>query len=258
MNAIVTIGADNAPVTTSLVIAEGTQVQHKNVLELIRKNISDLQEFGLVAFETRARLKGQHGGGDTEYAVLNEQQATLVFTYMRNTEPVKKFKLALVKAFFEMAKKLREQSGPRVPALPDFTDPAAAAVAWAEQYRARQDLEARIEADKPKVAFTEQVLASNVTLSPTETAKLIGYPPRKFGDYLRQIRAVWATKNLAMQWMLDKGLMVHRFHAVVHADKTVEEKPYPHFTTASVFYIYRRMLKEGLIERNSQIELSMK
>lgn len=144
------------------------------------------------------------------------------------------------------------------PALPDFTDPAAAAVAWAEQYRARQDLEARIEEDKPKVAFTEQVLASNVTLSPTETAKLIGYPPRKFGDYLRQIRAVWATKNLAMQWMLDKGLMVHRFHAVVHADKTVEEKPYPHFTTAGVFYIYRRMLKEGLIERNSQIELSMK
>lgn len=257
MNAIVTISADNAPVTTSLVIAEGTRVQHKNVLELIRKNIGDLQEFGEVAFETHP-LETAGGPQKRVVAILNEQQATLVFTYMRNSATVKKFKIALVKAFFEMAKKLREQSGPRGPALPDFTDPAAAAVAWAEQYRARQDLEARIEADKPKVAFTEQVLASNVTLSPTETAKLIGYPPRKFGDYLRQIRAVWATKNLAMQWMLDKGLMVHRFHAVVHADKTVEEKPYPHFTTAGVFYIYRRMLKEGLIERNSQIELSMK
>ncbi|EHZ84787.1 phage protein [Streptococcus pneumoniae 8190-05] len=31
---------------------------------------------------------------------LNEQQATLLITYLRNTEPVRKFKMNLVKAFF--------------------------------------------------------------------------------------------------------------------------------------------------------------
>lgn len=39
--------------TTSLVIAEGTQVQHKNVLELLRKNQPDFEEFGPLTFETR-------------------------------------------------------------------------------------------------------------------------------------------------------------------------------------------------------------
>ena len=146
----------------------------------------------------------------------------------------------------------------QAPALPDFTDPAAAAIAWAEQYRQREVLEAQIEADKPKVAFSDQVLASNVTLTRTETAKLIGYPPNKFGDYLRQIHAIYAIKIMARQWMLDRKYMVHRFHAIVHADKTVTEKPYPHFTAAGVFYIYQRMLKEGLIQRNPQIEMSFK
>lgn len=34
--------------------------------------------------------------------ILNEQQATLLITYLRNTKPVRAFKKELVKAFFEM------------------------------------------------------------------------------------------------------------------------------------------------------------
>ena len=37
---------------------------------------------------------------------LNEQQATLLITYLKNTEPVRKFKMNLVKAFFEMRDEL--------------------------------------------------------------------------------------------------------------------------------------------------------
>lgn len=43
---------------------------------------------------------------------LNEQQATLLITYLDNTKPVREFKVALVKAFFEMRdelSKFREQ-----------------------------------------------------------------------------------------------------------------------------------------------------
>lgn len=39
--------------TTSLVIADGTGVQHKNVLEMVKSNICDFEEFGPIAFETR-------------------------------------------------------------------------------------------------------------------------------------------------------------------------------------------------------------
>lgn len=44
---------NNELVTTSLAIAKGTENQHKSVIQLIRNNISDLEEFGSLAFEMR-------------------------------------------------------------------------------------------------------------------------------------------------------------------------------------------------------------
>jgi phage regulator Rha-like protein len=102
MNNIIVTTQNDQLVTTTLAIADGTGVQHKNVLELVRNNLADFEEFGLVAFETRARLDGQHGGGLVEYAVLNEQQSTLALTYMRNSEIVRTFKKRLVKEFWTM------------------------------------------------------------------------------------------------------------------------------------------------------------
>lgn len=102
----IVIITNDQPVTTTIAIAEGTKVEHKNVLELVRRYLEDLKEFGLVAFQTRPRLEGQHGGGATEYAELNEQQATLILTYMRNSEIVRAFKKRLVKEFWEMRAKL--------------------------------------------------------------------------------------------------------------------------------------------------------
>ena len=39
---------------------------------------------------------------------LNEQQATLLITYLKNTAPVRKFKKNLVKAFFELRNEVAE------------------------------------------------------------------------------------------------------------------------------------------------------
>lgn len=89
------------PKTTTLQIALGLGLQHKSVIQLVRSYKSDFSEFGLVTFEMRPRLQGGHGGGDTQYAVLNEEQATLLMTYMRNSPRVREFKKSLVKAFFE-------------------------------------------------------------------------------------------------------------------------------------------------------------
>ena len=89
------------PMTTTLQIALGLGLQHKNVVQMVRTYLPDFQEFGLVAFKTRARLEGQHGGGDVRYVALNEQQATFLMTLLRNSPRVIGFKKALVRAFFE-------------------------------------------------------------------------------------------------------------------------------------------------------------
>lgn len=91
----------NEPMTTSLAIAEGVQLQHKNVIELIRKHIEPLSNFGRVAFETRP-FETDGGNQWRDVAYLNEPQSTLLITFMRNSEIVIAFKIALVKAFFEL------------------------------------------------------------------------------------------------------------------------------------------------------------
>lgn len=83
--------------TTSLIVAEGCGLQHKNVFALVRRYQDDFNELGILAFETRENRGTQ--GAPTEYAVLNEDQATYLITLFRNSPIVRRFKLALVKAF---------------------------------------------------------------------------------------------------------------------------------------------------------------
>jgi phage regulator Rha-like protein len=97
------------PTTTTLAIAEGCKTSHKGVIQLVRQYRNDLEEFGLLAFEMRPRLDGVHGGGDVEYALLNERQSTLVMTYMRNNPVVRDFKKRLVSEFWNLVK-LNEKS----------------------------------------------------------------------------------------------------------------------------------------------------
>jgi hypothetical protein len=87
------------PVTTTEKIADGINVQHKNVIGAVRKYLSDFEEFGRVAFETRT-IQTKGGPQERGYAVLNERQATLLLTYSKNTDIVRDFKKRLVKEFY--------------------------------------------------------------------------------------------------------------------------------------------------------------
>lgn len=107
-SSLVLLTQDNQVVTTSEIIARAIGVHHKNTLDLIKKYSNEIKELGLLAFKTRARLPGQHGGGDVSYALLNEQQATFLISLSRNTPKVVEFKLALTKAFFEAREALNK------------------------------------------------------------------------------------------------------------------------------------------------------
>lgn len=104
MNSIVAIERGEIR-TTTLAISEGAEVQHKNIIGLVRKYQEDLCEFGLVAFQTRLNKQGS----STEYATLNEPQAALVMTYLKNTPIVREFKKRLLKEFYRMREALLNQ-----------------------------------------------------------------------------------------------------------------------------------------------------
>lgn len=253
---IVVVDNDNTPTTTTLIIAEGTGIQHASVIKLVRQNVSALEEFGRVRFEIRP-FETAGGTQTREIAILNEQQATLLFTFMKNTKIVKEFKIALVKAFYEMAKKLREQK-PTAPALPNFLDPAAAAIAWAEQYRKAQALENRIKEDAPKVEFANDIIAGDDDYLVRQVAKMIGYPERKLWQFLREIGWVFPKKREPYSEFVKCGYLTFLPGEYTHKDGTKDRNPYCHVKGKGVFVLYNRLRKAGLIDRNDQIEMSMK
>lgn len=93
------------PFTTSEVIAECAGVKRDTVQKLIQRHEKDLREFGKVGFQIRP-LSGSKTGQTVKSYHLNEQQATLLLTFLRNTPVVIEFKKELVRQFFAMRKEL--------------------------------------------------------------------------------------------------------------------------------------------------------
>ncbi|MCW0934625.1 Rha family transcriptional regulator [Streptococcus anginosus] len=92
------------PYTTNEIIAECAEIERISVRKLIENHKEDLEVFGILSFEMTKINDGR--GRPRKIYHLNEQQATLLITYLDNTEPVREFKKNLVSAFFEMRDEL--------------------------------------------------------------------------------------------------------------------------------------------------------
>ncbi|AWB35538.1 Rha family transcriptional regulator [Orrella marina] len=98
------------PLASSLVIARGMKAKHKNVLELIRKHATSIEHFGPLAFETRVMRLDGRGGQKAEIAMLNERQAALLISLMRNSDEVVAFKVRLIHEFYRMRDALNQRT----------------------------------------------------------------------------------------------------------------------------------------------------
>lgn len=92
--------------TDSWIIAEGTNNQHESVVALIIKYKADFEDFGNIEFTD---FKSGKRGRPTKIYRLNEPQATLLITYLDNTEIVRRFKKELVRQFYAMRRLIQEQ-----------------------------------------------------------------------------------------------------------------------------------------------------
>lgn len=111
---------NSVPVTTSEIIANALDKEHKDVILLLKKYLGDFKPFGSISFKTKMINAGKGAQRKKEIAILNEQQSTLLITYMRNSEKVRMFKVALVKAFFDMRQQLQLQNQPKTDSLPNY------------------------------------------------------------------------------------------------------------------------------------------
>lgn len=76
--------------------------------------------------------------------------------------------------FLECERKMQQ------PALPDFTNPADAAIAWAAEYKAKEAAQAQVIELQPKADALDALSHIKGSLGIREVAKAVGIPEREF------------------------------------------------------------------------------
>jgi len=93
------------PFTTSDIIAEYAKIDYRSVQRTIEKHQKRLERFGRVRFEITP-IKTRGGIQDKKIYYLTEEQATLLVTFLKNTDVVADFKVELVRQFYQMRTEL--------------------------------------------------------------------------------------------------------------------------------------------------------
>jgi phage regulator Rha-like protein len=93
---------DQEPRVSHISIAENIDYENVSIRKLIDNNISDFEEFGQLSFQMTTVKNSVGAVNEKKIYFLNEPQATLLMTYLKNTNIVKQFKKTLVKAFYEL------------------------------------------------------------------------------------------------------------------------------------------------------------
>ena len=168
---------------TSVEIAELTGKEHGHVrrditvmLETLEKDPSD---FGCIYFDSYKRTQpGFQLPYDETICLLTGYDA--------------KARMKVIKRWRE----LEDQAA--APALPDFSNPAAAARAWADQVDARQALQIELAAAAPAVAFVENYVGSTGLKGFRQVCKLLGANELRFREFLEEKKIMY---RLGGEWM---------------------------------------------------------
>ena len=176
-------------------IAELTGKQHGHVVRDIRNMLDDLQKEDP---KLEYPKEDKDNRGYTSCFHLNKELSiTLVAGY--NTS----MRLAIVRRWQELEAKEKQN----VLMLPNFTDPAEAAMAWALQYKEKQIALQQLEVAKPKAEFVDKYVERGSLKILTDVAKELGVSGKTLGKWLREEGWAWkdTTKLRWTQEFIDKG-----------------------------------------------------
>jgi len=167
-------------------IAKYTENEHRSVYRLIKNYESDFSEFGQVRFEIAGRQS---------IAMLNEDQATLLITFLKNTDKVRSFKIALVKEFKSLKQTEVE------------TPEQLMARALISAQSVIEDKNRQLEEAKPAIELHESIVNDDSTLCMRDAGKKLQVKPNKFVEWLRASKYL-TYDNIAYQSHINAGYLV--------------------------------------------------
>ena len=130
----------------------------------------------------------------------------------------------------------RKASQPVV-ALPDFTNPAIAARAWADEYQAKQIAQEQLTLAAPKVAHYDAVVERSTLLNATQVAHSVGLPSAQALNKKLESMGVYNGNckrgKEFRAWVIEKGLGVMKQASTGHQQ--------PLFTTKGQAWIFDKL-----------------
>ena len=207
-------GSD-APLTmSSLEISALTGKRHDHVIRDIRAMLDalkDAPDLGHVREDKDAR------GYTAMFHLDRELTDTLLTGY---SVPMRR---KVVARWHELEAKVAAPLQPPV-ALPDFTNPAIAARAWAEQFEAKEQAQQQLAIAAPKAQALDRIAQAEGDMCITDAAKDLGMKPRTLMAWLEKNRWVYrrggASKPVAYQDRIQSGHLTHKVTAVQREDGT--------------------------------------
>lgn len=176
--------------------ASGGEAKHQPAnflrLDTTQKLIEEITKEISQSSDVRSALRVINGGDQRGTYVCKE----LVYAYAMWVSAA--FNLRVIRAF--------DAGVSAAPALPDFSNPAEAARAWAAQYEQRAALEAKVAEDAPKVEFYHDVTGSDSVIDMATVAKVLnrGIGRNRLFAFLRD-EGVLDGRNAPYQRFIDMG-----------------------------------------------------
>lgn len=209
MNILAATSDKNRTLTmSSREIAKLCDKQHKHVRRDIKRMLDEIgiNDGGYVHLWTDP----QNGQSYGEYRLPKDLTVTLITGYRAD------LRYKVVKRLEEIEANKRE--------LPDFSDPAAAARAWADQVEMVERQRAHIADMREDVAAHHRLTKADGSLSITEAAKALEMRPKDLFTWLAQNG--WTYKRagsgswLGYQARCNQGLLEHKTTTVTRGDGT--------------------------------------
>lgn len=181
MKELVFKGESNQVLTSSLLVADKFGKNHKHVLDAIRELISSAEKSAVLKMFVPSTYIASNNKENPMF-IMNRDGFTLLAMGFTG-EKALQFKLEYINAFNKMEEAIKN-GGFNVPK--SFREALLLAAEQQEvienQQKQIEEKNAKIEADKPKVLFSEAVSASNKSILVRELAKLITQNGYQIGE----------------------------------------------------------------------------
>lgn len=253
---LVFMGESGQAITNSLLVAKKFGKDHKHVLESIRKLMTAENSAVLQMFEESTYINEQNK--TQPMYLMNRDGFTLLAMGFTGTKAME-FKIDYINAFNKMESKIKKS----IAILPDFTDPAEAAMAWAKEYKEKKVLaieNKKLEEENIQLAAENQelkhdknyldlIMRSKALLTISQIAQDYGMSGKALNKKLADMGIQYSING---QWILyakykDCGYVSSRSIDITRADGLPDVVLHTEWTQAGRKFLYEELKKQGII-----------